>query len=59
MEKCDLTSFSPDGIEARGASHIKELMQKAVCSLGQIHNQLAVSRTFNIQDRWVIFPFAE
>ena len=50
-----LTSFSPNGIESSGAVHIEELIQVTVSTFGQLQNQAAVSRTFNIYNGRVSF----
>ena len=58
MDVC-LTSFSPNGIEASRAVHIEELVQVTVCTFGQLQNQAAVSRTFNIYDGGVSSAFGK
>ena len=49
MDVC-LTSFSPDGVETSRAPHVEELIQVTVSAFGQLQNQAAVSRTFNVNN---------
>ena len=58
MDVC-LTSLSPNGIETSRAVHIEELIQVTMCTFGQLQDQAAVSRTFNIDNGGVSFAFGE
>ena len=59
MNVCNLTSLSPDGVEACGAVYIKELVQVAVCTFRQLQNQATVPRSFNVYDRGMSSAFGK